>query len=456
MDIVTPKALAVLSLGPTSNPEMARVLGASQSTISRTMRALERDQQVLRIGKTRGARYALRRNITTIGSHWPVYRIDETGAVQELGNLESLERNSYYVTGGPPRIQQLFEGIPYFIQDARPGGFLGRTVPAAYPELELPARVIDWTDEHFLVYLTQRGADTTGALVVGTEAMDRHLSGAQSRPAVPADARASEFPRYATAAMAGAPPGSSANGEHPKFTTCVAEHDRRVAVIVKFSPPRSTLTGQRWADLLIAEHLAHRVLNEHGIDACRSEILQHEDRVFLQCERFDRVNTDGRRSVVSLFALDTWRYGKLDSWTASAGRLALDGLLSAEDADRIRLLDAFGALTANTDRHFGNITLFDDYAGAFRLAPVYDMLPMLFAPQNDQIVPRQFEPTAPTSAWLSVWSRARLLADSYWERLIAEASISTEFRHLCAQSLAALRALPSRGTTTAADRSKVG
>lgn len=38
-------------------------------------------------------------------------------------------------------------------------------------------------------------------------------------------------------------------------------------------------------------------------------------------------------------------------------------------------------LIANTDRHFGNVTLFDRYEGPFELAPAYDLLPMLFAPQ---------------------------------------------------------------------------
>jgi HipA-like C-terminal domain len=452
MNSVMQGALNLLSLGPKSNPELAQALGASHSTILRTMRALELDQRVLRLGRTRGARYALRRTIATIGSHWPVYRIDATGAVHELGNLEAVERDSYYVTGGPDRIQQLSDGIPYFIQDARPGGFLGRAVPDIYPELELPARVVDWTDEHFLVYLTRRGADTTGALVVGAEAMDRHLAGTHAAPTVLAGCRASDYPRYATAAMNGAPPGSSAQGEHPKFTAWVETEERRIAVIVKFSPPRTTPIGQRWADLLTAEHLAHGLLEEYGIASCRSQIVDCADRVFLQCERFDRVGAEGRRGVVSLFALDAWRYGKLDSWTASAGRLVADGLVSAEDADRIRLLDAFGALTANTDRHFGNVTLFDDYEGPFRLAPVYDMLPMLFSPQSDQIVVRRFEPAPPTSAWLSVWPRARSLAETYWERLVAETRLSAEFRELCVQSLAALRALPSRGTTAPASR----
>ena len=397
------------------------------------------------MGKTRGARYALRRTIATIGSDWPIYRVDETGAIHTLGALEAIESNSYYVTAGLARIQGLFDGVPYFLQDARPGGFLGRAVPNAYPDMEFPARVVDWTDEHFLVYLTRRATDTTGALIVGSESMDRHLSGAQQAPVVSENARATEYPRFAVQAMAGTPPGSSAQGEQPKFTAWVGNSERRVAVIVKFSPPHSTAVGRRWADLLICEHIAHRVLEESGIAACRSEILDCGDRVFLQCERFDRIGSEGRLGVVSLFALDTCRYGKLDSWTASAQRLCKDRLLSAEDTDRISLLDAFGTLTANTDRHFGNITLFDDYQGVLRLAPAYDMLPMLFAPQSDQLVTRKFEAPAPRAAWLSVWPRARSLAETYWNRVIADARLSEEFRQLCVASLGVLRALPARG-----------
>src|SRR5258708_3306605 len=118
MNLVIQGALNLLGLGPKSNPELARALGASHSPISRTGRTLELDQRVLRLGRTRGARYALRRTIATIGSHWPVFQIDATGAIHELGNLAAVERDSCYVTGGPDRIQQLSDGIPYFIQDA--------------------------------------------------------------------------------------------------------------------------------------------------------------------------------------------------------------------------------------------------------------------------------------------------------------------------------------------------
>ena len=150
--------------------------------------------------------------------------------------------------------------------------------------------------------------------------------------------------------------------------------------------------------------------------------------------------------AISLLALDTARYGRLDNWGACAQRLAADALLSAQDAEHIRLLDLFGALIANTDRHFGNVTLFDLYDGPFQLAPAYDMLPMLFAPQSEQIVERRYQPVRPTAESLSLWPHARALAEAYWELLTREPSLSSEFRELSGECLAALRAVSARGT----------
>lgn len=441
---------ARLALGPSSASELTRALRISQPTVSRALQELERNHRILRMGTTRGARYALLRPVGASGSQWPVFLVDEEGTPHEAGRLHSIERDSYYTTSTAQRIRGLFEGVPYYLQDARPAGFLGRAMPTTYPELELPPRVVDWTDEHFLSYLTRRGADTPGNLIVGTEALDRHLEGVQASLPVAIEDRATRYPELAIAALGGKAPGSSAYGEQPKFTACIAEGSQRTHVIVKFSPPRSTPAGQRWADLLTAEYLAHRTLAEHGLAASPSSLLEYGARVFLQCERFDRVGAEGRRGCISLLAIDVARYGKLDNWTACADRLAADSMLSARDASRIRFLDAFGALIGNTDRHFGNITLFDRYEGPLDLAPVYDMLPMLYAPENDQLVDRQFEPPMVRAAWLSVWPEARALAEAYWQRLVEETAVSAEFRQLCARSLAALQTAPLRGARTAA------
>lgn len=439
--------LTRLAAGVSSAAEIARACGLSQPTLSRAMRVLEREQKVLRMGSTRGARYGLRRTVDAVGSRWPLYRIAEDGTSHELATVYALWRDQYSCVGSPQRVSLgspqriagLFDGIPYYLQDARPSGFLGRAIPSAHPELELPSRVIDWTGDHFLTYVTRRGTDTPGNLIIGAESLDRHLRGTEGPRAVLAKERASAYPRLAAEALAGAPPGSSAQGEWPKFTACVADGRARTHVLVKFSPPRSTAAGERCADLLVTEYLAHRMLEEHGVDACRSALIEAGDRVFLECERFDRVGADGRRGVATLLAIDAARYGRLDSWTAATERLAADGMLSGEDARRIRLLDAFGALIANTDRHFANISFFDRHEGPFALAPAYDMLPMLFAPQEGQVIERRYEPAARTAAWLSVWPDAGALALDFWDRLSREAGLSASFRRISSQCLDRLR-----------------
>src|SRR5690242_3424131 len=117
-----------LAVGPRSAVELAGALGVSQPTISRVLRELE-PHRVLRTSSARGARYALRRNVYTAGSEWPLFRVDEEGTPQELGTLNAIQPSGYFVTSGPGRVRGLFEnGNPYYLQDARPAGFLGRAV----------------------------------------------------------------------------------------------------------------------------------------------------------------------------------------------------------------------------------------------------------------------------------------------------------------------------------------
>jgi DNA-binding transcriptional ArsR family regulator len=438
--------LDILARGPAAATDLAQALHLHQSNVSRTLKPLEQSGQIVRLlGRTRGARYGLARKVGSVGASWPLYKIDMQGAASELGTLHAIAPEHFAMRGGPMRIERLTHGIPYFLQDARPAGFLGRAIPAAYPELGLPGRVRDWSDDHVLTFLTQRGSDSVGNLILGAESLDRHLSGAHGPTMVSSEDRAARYPALARAAMLGAAPGSSAHGEHPKFSARVRRGTVITPVLVKFSPPRGTALGTRWADLLVAEFIASRVLSGNGISAARSEVFEFEGQVFLESERFDRSGAEGRRGVVSLHSLDAARYGKLDRWSASAQRLHAEKLLSAQDLERVSVVDAFGALIANTDRHFGNLTLFDDYEGLFEFAPIYDMLPMLFAPQDSQLIERPFEPMGPTAATLSVWPRARDLAESYWQRLCEESGLSEEFRRRCEECLHAVKRLSGRG-----------
>src|SRR4051812_41542992 len=101
MHRVVDPILLLLRSGPKSALELAQSLDSSEPTILRALRELARDQRILRMGKTKGARYALRREVGAIGSRWPLFLIDEEGGVHELGMLEALERESYYASAGP-------------------------------------------------------------------------------------------------------------------------------------------------------------------------------------------------------------------------------------------------------------------------------------------------------------------------------------------------------------------
>lgn len=454
MPTYIPSIINRLGDGPVAAADLIRALRISQPILSRAMQALRREGRVITIGAARSTRYGLLRTLAGAGSTWPVFQVDARGEIHELGRLHALARSHFFSDCTRPRLYGITDGIAYFLQDQRPGGFLGRAIPGAYPELALPSRVTDWTDDHYIAYLTRRGSDTVGDLIVGAEALDRYLSSLRARQPVVAARRRTEYPALANAAMAGGPPGSSAQGEHPKFTALLDDGRRLTHVMVKFSPPRTTHVGQRWSDLLVAEHVAHEHLARNDISACRSTLFDFDDRAFLEIERFDRIGAEGHRGAVSLLALDTSRYGQLDRWSSSAARLGNDKLLSDEDVDRVRLLEAFSTLTANTDRHFGNLTLFDRYEGRFELAPAYDVLPMLFAPQNDQIMEQEFQAPDPTADTLSIWPRAHRLAEEYWTLLSRDRRISDEFRTISDRCLAALHATPQRAAVAAARKAK--
>lgn len=83
------------------------------------------------------------------------------------------------------------------------------------------------------------------------------------------------------------------------------------------------------------------------------------------------------------------------------------GHLGAEDVRRVQWLDTFGQLIGNTDRHLGNLSVLAELdSAAFELAPVYDMLPMLFAPAGTRVVERAYQPAPPTADNHALWLAA--------------------------------------------------
>jgi hypothetical protein len=421
---------ALLLRGVTSRAALQRELGVSQPTLSRAIQQL--GERVIRVSGGRSARYGLRRVLPQIGSSWPVFVIDAHGAPTPYAELTSLARDQYWLAANDTRNSMLSDGLPYFLADLWPQGFIGRTVPKRFPDLNLPARITDWNDADVLTYLTRRGEDCVGNLLLGDESLQRYLRGDGARPGRLAPvARDKHYPELADAAIAGSPAGSSAVGEHPKFLTSLQLDTEVIHVLVKFSPPVADPVSQRWSDLLVAEHIASKALGDLEVVAAASELVTGGGRMFLESRRFDRSGERGRIGVVSLAAVADHHIGRRDNWMMAAANLRAIGAISAQAAHTMRRAATFGQLIGNTDMHFGNLSFFYSARGALCVTPVYDMLPMIYAPiAGDELPKRNFEPPLPVAGNLDVWAPISQRAAAYWEEVAAHEMISTEFARI--------------------------
>ncbi|WP_159015907.1 type II toxin-antitoxin system HipA family toxin YjjJ [Cognatiluteimonas profundi] len=423
---------------------LAGRMGISQPTVSRTL-ALAGDR-VLRIGQARSSRYALTRDIARAGGRWPLYRVDPDGHAQLLGQLRALHGDGYHFepsgrsSGLLPDSfgDGLFPALPWFLDDQRPQGFLGRAFAhRVAANIGAPDDLARWQPDDLVLALLRHGDDQPGDLVLGEKALHRALQGILHPDAIATDARDSRYPQLADAALRGEDIGSSAGGEQPKFAITLRQDNGTLSpVIVKFSERGDTPAARRWADLLACEHIAGTTLQAFGQPAADSDILQAGGRSFLQSTRFDRTPRLGRRGFVSLAAIDAafYGHGRIDWWRL-APQLQRDGWIDADDASRLAVLGWFGALIANSDMHLGNAALTLSDSRPFALAPAYDMLPMHFRPASTgEIVPRDFIVPLPTPEHRDAWQIAAAIALAFWQRTSGDPGISDAFRRICADA----------------------
>ena len=413
--------------GVLSSAELQEQLGVSQPTVSRALAPLVQTGQVQKVGAARSQRYVLPRTVPGVGREVPVMRVNERGQASPFASLVPLQGGAIWVDEADGLSQQ-HGGLPWFLDDMRPQGFMGRTFAHAHPELQLGSDPRHWNDDDVLRALALFGDDLPGNLVVGEAAFQRFHTLPQRASRAQSQA---DYPRMAEQAMQGTLSGSSAGGEQPKF--CTRLGDRHV--IVKFSPASDAPVDQRLRDLLVCEHLALSVLAQAGLPAAKTAIVSGGGRIFLEAERFDRT-AQGRIGMVSLMVYDNEYVGEMDNWAATANRMLARGLLTAKDARTLRLLEAYGVLIANTDRHYGNISLIlrdDDWT----LSPTYDMLPMLYAPMGGELVERDFaaRPLQPTAATLPEWEQARTLATAFWQAAASDRRVSEGFRAIASSNL---------------------
>jgi HipA-like C-terminal domain len=429
-NIYTPDGL-VEALGDEalSAAQVMQRLGTSQPTLSRLVRGA--GAQVLTLGKAQQTRYARARPVQ-LEQPLPITRVDAQGQPHSCGNLHTIG-----VLGGArtawvaQRQVDVFDGLPWFITDMRPQGFMGRQFPARIPLLGLPPTIADWSDNHVLQALSAAGADEPGDLVLGRAALEQYLQQSLPEP-ISSRRKASVYSQWAVHKEGQQHRASSVGGEQPKFTAYAQTPQGAQHTIVKFSPSGTDAVAVRWRDLLRCEHHALRVLQdscqETDVQAAQTHLIVN-DRVYLEVQRFDRIGARGRRGVVSLGAIDDVFVGQRNNWVQTAQQLERERMLRARDVQGISLLYAFGLLIHNSDMHFGNLSLLHDgpSSAQFTLAPCYDMLPMRFAPTAQGIRPLQIPAVVPQADLLDVWPQALALAREFWGRVVSDPEISRDF-----------------------------
>lgn len=389
----------LLNQGPMSSRQLIDIMKISQPTLSRALRMIGDD--IIRIGAGPSIQYALRDIYRGFRSA-PIYRITDEGRVSPLGELIPVHPEGFVMVQ-TNNVSLHSDGLPWWLFDMRPQGYLGRAYASTYAaDLGLPENPEQWADSDVVRALLAHGHDAIGNLLIGEQARERFLEMPEPTPVE----RAATYPALALAAGAGEAPGSSAGGEQPKFCT----YTERGHVLVKFSTPDDNPVSERWRDLLLAEHLALRVL---GVE---TEVYDFGSQRFLEIPRFDRVGSLGRIAVYSLRALDAEFIGNARApWPVLVNSLVTKGHVHPDAATGTARLWAFGMLIGNTDMHHGNLSFISNHGRPYHLAPAYDILPMGFAPRTGGAIVNELRPASlPEIISRDIWQEALALAEDFF------------------------------------------
>ncbi len=442
--------------------ELTRRMNISRATLMRAVQAL--GDEVVSRGKARRTAYAARRAVRGNVVSIPLFRIDHAGTGTQVATIDPTYPHGCAVTFEAPFDWPLtgdmrdgwFPSLPYALDDMRPQGFLGRHFAQRNADiLQVSDNPIDWSEDDVLHALSLLGADLPGNYILGEPAYRRFLADQQSSPAFVDDVDMERvYLAQARDALQFGVAGSSAGGEFPKFTQRRLIDGAPTHVIVKFSGADDAPGTRRWADLLICEHLALDTVAQHlKIAAATSRCYQAGGRTFLEVQRFDRHGAHGRSGVCSWAAINNAFFalpGK--PWIAGAAALHQQAFIDDRTLHDIARIWHFGQLIGNSDMHDGNLA----FQPGLVLAPIYDMLPMLYAPVRGVELPqRTFHPGLPLPAERAVWHEAAGAAVAFWRQAAADRRIGEDFRRICETNAGIVEGLletPAAGEPDDGDR----
>lgn len=428
-----PEALAtLLARGePLSAAQLTAATGKSQPSISLALGKL--GERVHRMGAARSTRYALKKDILGLAAEFPLYwRSSNAGFAVAYGTYLAGDYLHVKCQSRDGKIKEWLSHheLPWFLSTLKPQGYLGRQIARYLPQL--PNNPEQWSLEQQL-YSLQKINDHIGAIYTS----DISVRTAYLRVDLP-ERRETVFDEYAKNDSAQLPIGSSAAGEQPKFIAAVGGH----YYIVKFSPPHGTPFGERWGALLRLEKLALDTLQSKSVLCGQTELVKSPERTYLQSKRFDYDAHGTRQHIVAIAAVhDEFIRDSRGNWVETARALHAQNLITTQELKNIACIHAFGHYIGNTDMHFGNLSFFVDdvIIPKIRLAPVYDMLPMMWRPDshrglNDSPVRKQHMP----DGFAKEQTQARQWAIEFWEQA-AQLDIGADLQAASRESVRRLK-----------------
>jgi HipA-like C-terminal domain len=420
---------ALLAQAPSlSMAQLQAATGKSQPSISNALAEL--GDQVHKLGAARSTRYALTKDILGLPAHQAIHITGESGFIETLGSLVLLQQDQVAVKTPAREWLSTPNKLPWFMTPLRPQGFLGRHYRLARPDF--PQDPEQWSLPQVLYIAVNHAQDAPGALGLG-DIQGRLVPEAPT--SVPE--RLVHYDSQAASVGQTLPSGTSAGGEQPKFLSEYFAQDGSYRhCIIKFSPPHGTPFGERWRSLLLLEQLALQILAQDGVSTATTQVLQSPQRSYLESVRFDRIGLEGKRHVVAVDALhDEFVGGPRENWVKTCEALVRQKLITPQELGQVASIHAFGHYIGNTDMHFGNLSFFvDDIAKpTLRLAPVYDMLPMMWRPSihTGELGSDPVRPQPLPAGFAQEQAQARQWAVHYWNQAAALPSLSDSLRQAC-------------------------
>ncbi len=418
--------IRVLENGFTTQKEIQQTTQFSQATISRCLKKLGNALLVLPGSSPR--QYALPAVIFETNLPFDLVEVDEHGKIAFMGYVHVLNGGKFFVSINKSASNLylgqskdgLYDGLPYFLDDLRPQGFLGIQIAKqlAGKTSDYPSKLSAWNSKQVLQYLVEYGDDLPGNIIFGDGVLKE-----LRQPIQPIGIDTYDF--MCQQIEAGSVPQSSAGGEQQKFTAFNKEVNAHV--LVKYTSKENDAVTRRWKDILITEYHALKTLTDFEIPSADVRLINKDNRFYLETKRFDRLGNYGRSSMLSLQSIDMEFIGIGENWMKIAFEMSKKNLIVESDKYYISFLWMFSQWIGNTDTHLGNIS-FGIRGELFSMLPIYDMCTMAIAPNINSLDPINIKlPNVKLNIESSFNTRLENAVISFWERVLEDSRISEEF-----------------------------